>query len=117
MARSDVPREAATRQVPAPRSVSARRTFGGLARVAVVSYQRLVRDSIKIALLNHGFSPAAYPTPVGAPELWELARQLERFGAKAGLLICDLDDPRQLQESAVMIAELRLRWLVLTGSM
>jgi two-component system, NarL family, nitrate/nitrite response regulator NarL len=96
-------------------SLSARHTYGELARVAVVSDQRLVRDAIKGALLNRGFSATSYGAPSGSNELWELSRQLERFGAAAGLVVCDLGDPRQLRGAAALIAGVRIRWLVLTG--
>lgn len=99
-----------------PDSLRQRRSFGGHARVAVVSYQRLVRDALKVALLNRGFSVTAYGTPVGTSERWDLARRLERFGAVAGIVVCDLDDPLQLRESATVVSEVRLRWLVVTAS-
>jgi len=104
------------RTVTEPARLGRSQSFVGVGRVAVVSYQRLVQDALKVALLNKGFSANAYNMPVGPGELWDLSRRLERFGAAAGVLVCDLDDPRQLRESAAVVSEVRLRWLVATGS-
>ncbi len=95
---------------------TARHLYGELARIAVVSDQRLVRDAIKVALLNRGFSTTSYDIPTGSNEMWDLSRRLERFGAVAGLVVCDLGDPRQLRAADLVIGQVRLRWLVLTGA-
>ena len=109
-------RETPARPASETRSLSARRTFGELARIAVVSDQRLVRDAIKVALLSWGFSATAYNSPVGTPELWELARLLERVDAAAVILVYDLNDRREVRAAAAVIGEIRLRWLVVTGT-
>jgi two-component system nitrate/nitrite response regulator NarL len=93
-----------------------RRVVGGHARVAVVSYQRLVRDALRVALLNRGFSATDYRTPIGPSERWELSRRLEKFGAVAGIIVCDVDDPLELRESTAVVSGIRLRWLVITAS-
>lgn len=109
-------REISVPQSREPGSVSVTRAYSEHARVAVVSDQRLVRDAIKVALRNRGFSATAYQTPTTAGELWDLARQLQRFDAVAGLLVSELDDPREVREASAVVTELSLSWLVLTGS-
>ena len=94
----------------------ARREADVIVSEAGAEGRRLVRDAIKIALRNRGFSATAYNTPTGNIEQCGLSRQLKRFGAVVGLLVCDLDDARQMREAATVVAEVPLRWLVLTAT-
>jgi len=86
-------------------------------RVGLVSHHALVAEAVRMALTGQGIYATVLPNGNRPRELSEIARVVDTLRPAAGLILCDIDDPVQLNRTVVLVRAVRIRWLLLTSSL
>jgi two-component system nitrate/nitrite response regulator NarL len=86
-------------------------------RVVLVSHHALVAEAVRMALTGQGIYATVLPNGNRPRELSEIARVVDTLRPSAGLILCDIDDPVQLNRTVVLARAVPIRWLLLTSSM
>jgi len=85
------------------------------ARVVLVAERRLVGQAIAAALQARRLTPILFEWPRRGNKR-QLHQGIDRAGARAGVVLCDLETPDLLHDVEILVARHPLRWLVLTDS-
>lgn len=104
------PGPTARRVAPAKSSTATR------LRVALVSDQHLVGETVRMALSSRGFEVLSLALPSGSVGLRELAGSLAGSHPAVGVVLSDLADPTQLRDAVAVLGGVQLRWLLLTNT-
>ena len=86
-------------------------------RVVLVSDRHLIGDTARTALISRELEVIVERAPSGLEQLADLAHVVQRFRPDVGLLLLtDLDDPARRRAGASVVAQIPLRWVLLTAT-
>ncbi len=84
--------------------------------MVLVAHHALVADAVRMALTGQGIQATTLPAGGTPRELAQVARAVDALRPSAGLILCDIDDPVQLNRTLALVRAVRIRWLLLTNS-